>query len=135
MDSRGHPPPKLSGVATKMLALYVAWQGIFRKDIPKSLRYSLGIRIDTVFAEVLEITALAQFAPYEERATLLARAIGKNDTLKFLLYTLYELKGVNETKLILLSEKAEEIGRMLYGWKKSAENKTPHNKARGNESG
>jgi hypothetical protein len=108
-----------------MLALYVEWHGILGKHIPKSLRYSLGIRIDGIFAEVLETIAFAQFSLGEERAQYLARAIGKNDTLKFMLYALYELKGIDEAKLISLSEKAEEIGRMLYGWKRSEEKKNP----------
>lgn len=118
-------PPKLAGVSAKMLALYIEWHEILQKHIPKSLRYSLGVRIDATFAEVLEEVALAQFSASDERGQHLARAIGKNDTLKFLLYALYELKGIDEKKLIALSEKAEEVGRMLYGWKRSAENKTP----------
>jgi hypothetical protein len=110
-----------------MLAFYVAWHEILGKHIPKTLRYSLGVKIDGLFAEVLEAIALAQFSPPPERATHLDRAIGKNDTLKFMLYALYELKGIDEKKLILLSEKAEEIGRMLYGWKRGTENKQRKN--------
>ena len=108
-----------------MLSFYRAWHEIFSKHIPKTLRYSLGIRIDSVFAEIIETVALAQFSALPERAEYLRKAIGKNDTLKFMLYALYELKGIDEKKLITLSEKAEEIGRMLYGWKRGAENKNP----------
>lgn len=108
-----------------MLALYVEWHGILEKHIPKTLRYSIGIRIDNLFAEVLEEIALAQFSSAQERMMYLTKAISKNDTLKFMLYALYELKGIDEKKLIALSEKADEIGRMLYGWKRSAENKNP----------
>lgn len=89
------------------------------------MRYSLGIRIDSLFAEILETVALAQFSATESRASLIETAIGKNDTLKFMLCALYELKGIDEKKLISLSAKAGEIGRMLYGWKRSVENKNP----------
>ncbi len=119
------PPPQLSGVSAKMLALYVEWHVILGKHIPKDLRYSIGIRIDTLFAEILEAIAVAQFAAPNERVLHITRAIGKNDTLKFMLYALFELKGIDTKKFITLSEKAEEIGRMLYGWKRSAENKNP----------
>ena len=109
-----------------MLALYIEWHGILAKHIPKTLRYSLGIRIDDLFSQILEAVALAQFSGGEERGAHIAHAIGKNDALKFMLYALYELKGIDGAKLISLSEKAAEIGRMLYGWKKGTEaNKKP----------
>ncbi len=94
------------------------------RHIPKDLRYSLAVRIDGLFAQVLEGISLAQFAATELRVRHLADAIGKNDTLKFMLYALNELKGLDEQKFISLAVKTEEIGRMLYGWKSSTEKKT-----------
>ena len=94
------------------------------RHIPKDLRYSLAIRIDSLFAQVLEGISLAQFAPAETRTRYLGDAIGKNDTLKFMLYALNELKGIDEPKFVSLALKTEEIGRMLYGWKVSTEKKT-----------
>jgi hypothetical protein len=111
------PPPQLSGIAAKMLALYVEWHTILSHHIKKPLRYSLGIRIDALFAEVIETIALAQFSPVENRVFYITRAIGKNDALKFMLFAIHELKGIEATQFISLSTKAEEIGRMLYGWK------------------
>jgi hypothetical protein len=107
-----------------MLAFYVEWHQIFSRHVLKDLRYSLGVRIDALFAQVLEEISLAQFAPPAAKPAHLGIAIGKNDTLKFMLYALYELKGINEQKFLSLSVKAEEIGRMLYGWKVSAEKRT-----------
>lgn len=107
-----------------MLALYVEWHTIMLRHIPKDLRYSLAIRIDGLFAQVLEGISLAQFATVDLRTRYLTEAIGKNDTLKFMLYALNELKGIDESKFISLSVKTEEIGRMLYGWKSSVEKKT-----------
>lgn len=106
-----------------MLALYVEWHGILTHRVPKLLRYSLGARIDELFAEILEAIALAQFSSYQDKGIHLERAIAKNDTLKFMLYVLYELKGIDEKRCMSLAAKAEEVGRMLYGWKKSAETK------------
>jgi hypothetical protein len=98
------------------LAAYIEWQGLTR-HIPKTLRYSLGIRIDALFAELIELTSEAQFELKERRAEIIGRAVTKNDTLKFMLYALSELKGIEEPKFISLSLKLEEVGRMLYGWK------------------
>ena len=107
-----------------MLALYIEWHTILSHHVKKPLRYSLGIRIDALFAEVIEIIALALFSPIENRILYITRAIGKNDTLKFMLFAIYELKGIEEKQFVSLSVKAEEIGRMLYGWKNQTIKKT-----------
>ena len=85
--------------------------------ITKTLRYSLAIHIDQLFTEIVSLTAEAQFSPKEMRVIPISKAIIKNDTLKFMLYTLFELKGLNDKKFLSLSVKIEEVGRMLYGWK------------------
>ena len=107
-----------------MLALYVEWHTTMSRHVPKDLRYSLAIRIDGLFAQVLEGISLAQFSATDLRARYLTETIGKNDTLKFMLYALRELKGLDEQKFISLAVKTEEIGKMLYGWKSSTEKKT-----------
>lgn len=94
------------------------------KHLTKDVRYSLGVRIDLLFAEVLEGIALGQFSPVEHKVPHIGRTISKNDTLKFMLYALRELNGIDEKKFISLSAKAAEIGRMLYGWKMNTEKKT-----------
>lgn len=116
------PPPRLSGIAAKLLIAYTEWHALMTKHVPKSLRYSLGIRIDGLFCDVIARVSSAQFSTGDERLGHLARGITANDTLKFMFYALYELKGIDETRFFSLSAKAEEVGRMLYGWKqKSAE--------------
>ena len=52
---------------------------------------------------------------------MIISAITKNDTLKFMFYALFELKGLDQNNFFLLSEKTEEIGKMLYGWKNQVE--------------
>jgi hypothetical protein len=93
------------------------------KHITKTLRYSLGAKIDSIFCDVLENISLAQFSENLHRLTFIARAISKNDTLKFLLFALLEVGGIDQKKYIEFSTLAEEIGRMLYGWKCSTEEK------------
>lgn len=109
-------PIKLSGIAAKLLIVYCEWQQ-YMIGISKSLRYSLAIEIDHLFARLIGLVAEAQFSPKEIRSDIIYQAIIKNDTLKFMLCVLLELKGINNKKFISLSIKMEEIGRMLYGWK------------------
>ncbi len=81
------------------------------------LRHSIGTRIDGLFAVVIELVSKAMFSPEHQREPHVSEAIGKNDVLKFMLYTLFELKGIKETQFIAVSEAMEEIGKMLFGWK------------------
>lgn len=118
-------PSQLSGISAKMLALYVEWHTILCHHIKKPLRYSLGVRIDGLFAEIIETIALAQFSSTENKLLYVGRAIGKNDTLKFMLYAMSELQGITSKQFLSLSVKAEEIGRMLYGWKNQIVKQNP----------
>jgi hypothetical protein len=111
---------KLSGIAVKLLNVYKVWHTV-TPHIPKMLRYSLGVRIDSLFAEIVELTASAQFSPEKERGAIIGKAIAKNDLLKFMLYALFELNGIEEAHFIRLAPEIEEVGKMLYGWKRRAE--------------
>lgn len=84
-------------------------------------RYSLGVKIDCLFSDVIELIATAQFAPKSERILPISRAIARNDVLKFMLYAMLELKGIEEEHFIVLTPKLEEIGRILYGWRQHSE--------------
>jgi hypothetical protein len=109
-------PPQLSGIMAKLLSVYTEWSEITR-HIPKMRRYSIGLKIDGLFGDVLELVSLAQFSPRESRGIYLQKAITKNDCLKFMLYALFELKGIEEKYFFSLAQKLEEIGKLLYGWK------------------
>ena len=111
------PPPrfKLSGIASKILSAFVYWHKIVR-NIPKIHRYSLGLNIEKLFADLVQLVATAQFSPKEKRPNLISEAISKNDVLKFTLYALWELEGIQESHFLELAPRLEEIGRMLYGW-------------------
>ena len=83
-------------------------------------RYSLGVKIDIAFSDMIELVSIAQFSVKTERVTALTRAITKNDVLKFFLYALHELNGIEMKHFLELSMRLEEIGQMLYGWKNQA---------------
>ena len=67
---------------------------------------------------------MAQFSPKNERSPLISKGIIQNDVLKFMLYVLWELKGIEEKQFTDLSIRLEEIGRMLYGWRQRTEKET-----------
>ncbi len=100
----------------KIINAYVYWNNIIR-HIPKIHRYSLGLKIDCLFSDIVELVSMAQFSTQEERTGILIKAIAKNDCLKTMLYVLFELKGIEEKHFVELAQKIEEIGKILYGWK------------------
>lgn len=52
---------------------------------------------------------------------VLQKAAAKLDLLKFFLQIAWEIKSLDNKKYILLSEKLDEIGKMLGGWMKKAQ--------------
>ncbi|HBR79487.1 MAG TPA: hypothetical protein DEA46_03625 [Candidatus Moranbacteria bacterium] len=62
----------------------------------------------------------------EQKVILLGKIISRLDILKFFSQLAWENKLIHNDKYIELSEKLEEIGRMLGGWRKGLlEKKTP----------
>jgi len=95
-------------------------------DLKRVDRYTVGTKIDELFTSLLEIIFRATFA-YDkfEKLSLVSQAIGKCDLLKFFLQIAWEQKVIDRkiyAPLILL---LDDSGRMLGGWKKSLQEKTP----------
>ena len=84
--------------------------------IPKNHRHSLGQKVDTLFVETIETLSVASFLSREEKLPYVKFAIRKVDTLKIFLMILWETKSLDNKKYIAISEKIDEIGKMLGGW-------------------
>ena len=108
-------PPQLLPVLAKVKTCYLIWVGFYQK-IPKIHRHSLGVKVDTLFIEIIEAISIASFLSREEKQPWIRLAIRKTDTLKVLLLVLWEAKSLEDKKYLALSEKIEEIGKMLGGW-------------------
>ncbi|MBP6974813.1 MAG: four helix bundle protein [Candidatus Pacebacteria bacterium] len=54
----------------------------------------------------------------EQKVIMLGKVISKLDTLKFFMQLAWENKLIPQIKYIELSQKLEEIGKMLGGWRK-----------------
>ncbi len=100
------------------------WYGYYQ-TIPKTHRYTLGGKIDALFVETIEAVASATFLNKTEKQPWVRLAIRKLDTLKILLLVLWETRSLDTKKYAVLSLPLEEIGKMLGGWQKGLETKTP----------
>ena len=88
-------------------------------NIPKDSKYTLGAKIDALFLEVIENIIKAGYSNKVEKEIFLRRTSAKLDLLKFFLQLVWEIKALENKKYISLSEKLDEVGRMLGGWIKS----------------
>jgi len=84
----------------------------------KTSRYTLGIKIDSLFIETTELIFTASHLNKEQKLPFLIKANGKLDLLKFFLQIAWEIKSLDNKKYAILSERLDEIGRMLGGWQK-----------------
>ena len=64
----------------------------------------------------MEATSAAAFLSRDEKMPYVRLATRKIDTLKLLLMVLWETKSLDTKKYAVLSEKMDEIGKMLGGW-------------------
>lgn len=95
--------------------MYLLWYGYY-KILPKEHRYTLGQKIDNLLTEIIEATTSASFLILTEKQPYIRLAIRKTDTVKIFLLILWETKSLDNRKYITISEKINEIGRMLGGW-------------------
>jgi len=80
--------------------------------------------VDILFIEIIENIFIAQHKNKEQKLIYLNKSSDKLDLLKFLLQISWEIKALDNKKYILLSQKLNEIGRMLGGWQKQTQ--TPY---------
>ncbi len=105
-------------ILDKILEAYKKWQ-MCMTSIPKIYRYSLGLRIDNLFIDIIEHIILSPSLGKESKVDSLNYVSVKLDLLKFLLKISWELKIFNTKKYVELSLSVDEVGRMLGGWIKN----------------
>ncbi len=119
------PPPRKSPVVVaKEKEAYQFWLSLHR-NFPKSERFGIGQKIENTFLDILEYSFASVYLSPEPKIILLTKTISKLDTLKFFVQLAWESKLIPEEKYIEFSEKLEEIGKMLGGWKRGLQQKTP----------
>lgn len=95
------------------------------KNFPKIERFGIGQKIERVFLDALELVFVSSFLSPEQKLPLLTKAATRIDVLKFFLQIVWENKLLTTTQYSALLASIEEVGKMLYGWKRGLENKTP----------
>jgi len=85
-------------------------------NFQKDSRYTIGTKIDSLFLETIELIIKAAYSDKVEKLISLKNASVKLDLLKFFLQIAWEIKSLDNKKYILLSERLDEIGKMLGGW-------------------
>ncbi len=111
-------------VLVKTKEAYSAWFKVLA-DFPKVYRYNLGGKIENSFLSLLENTFITSYLAGEKKQAQLSLAIIKLDNLKFFLQVAWENKCISSARYADLSGRLEEVGRMLGGWRKGLEIKTP----------
>lgn len=107
---------------------YKIWH-TYLNNISQVDRHTIGNKIDDIFLSLLELIFRATFA-YDkfEKLSIVSQAIGKTDLLKFFLQIGWEHKVLDHKIYGNIIIQLDEVGRMLGGWKKSLQEKTPTNK-------
>lgn len=72
--------------------------------------------VDKYFIQTIEGILIASFLEKQEKQPFVRKAVISLDTLKFLLYILWEIKALDTKKYTVLSEKLAETGKQLGGW-------------------
>jgi len=118
------PPPRAPSVLQKGKSTYTYWFTLVEK-IPKIHRYSLGGKVEGYFLELLECIFTALYLPITHKSKRIETAISKLDGVKFFAQICWENKCIANAHYAELSAKLDELGKILGGWKKGLEKKTP----------
>lgn len=85
----------------------------------------MGVKIDNLFVELLEIAFTAKYAKREDKLAFLDELSRKLDNLKFFITLLWEAKGLDAAKYGQLSQKLTTAGKMMGKWLQLFTKETP----------
>lgn len=130
-----HPPPRRNlqndvPILTKLNETYLLWHEYFN-HLPKSIHYTLGIKIDNILTEMIELILTAEYLRGKEKLPLLQQFSHKLDVLKYFITILWQIKALDNNKYANISDKLGHAGRMLGKWLQSFQKETPPNLFRG----
>lgn len=90
------------------------WHG-FLNRLPRTTRYTVGAKIDTLFTDLIAIALTSKYAKREEKLFILKQMSEKLDHLKYFITILWEMKALETNKYSRLAEKLSTVGRMVGG--------------------
>ena len=119
MDEHLTPPRHLTlPIVQHLIGAYKIWHE-FLPHTARDVRYTLGAKIDAALLETIELIFTASYLGPQQKLPSLQRAVAKLDLTKFFFHILWDMKALDNKKYLALSERFDEIGKMLGGWIKS----------------
>jgi len=118
-----NPPPRLLPVLDQSKLVYKNWLEVHR-NIERTARFGIGIKIDNLFLEILELIRKAAYTSINKKLVLLEAASDKIDSLRFFFQLLWETHFVSNKQYISIGAEIENIGKIIGGWKKDIISKT-----------
>src|SRR3989338_1171353 len=97
VSSKVTPPPTLQQelpLLTKLNEGNKLWHG-YLDHIPRLTRHTLGVKIDNLFTDCLELALMGGYAHRAEKLHILEKLSAKVDTLKFFLKVIWELNALD----------------------------------------
>jgi len=120
------PPPtqfKLLPVLELSKSIYKKWMEMHR-NIERIARFGLGLKIDNLFLDLLELLRKSIYTPIDKKIILLGAASEKIDAIRFFMQILWENKLCPNKQYISIETEIQNLGRMVGGWKKGLISKT-----------
>jgi hypothetical protein len=127
MSHNSTPPATTPAVISKAKESFKIWTEI-HKDFPRTEKFGLGRKIDTLYISLLEQLYATSYQRIEEKILGLEKSSAILDRLRFFLQIAWEHKRISTEKYSALSEQLGEVGRQIGGWRKGLQTKTPPQK-------
>lgn len=89
------------------------------QKLPRSQKFLLADRLETKVLDVLDISVGAYYSPRSEKALMLKKANLSLEQIRYLVRLIHELRYINHERYGVISERVNEIGRMIGAWNKS----------------
>ena len=105
-------------IIQKVYDFYRDFYGLL-PQMPKQDRHTLGGKIQNTCLDLTESLICASRTERKSKLGYLEEAATKLDLLKLLLRLAEDIKSIPTKKYLALSEKLQEIGKMLGGWIRS----------------
>ena len=90
------------------------------EKLPKSQKYLLGDRIETMLLTIQENLIEAYYSK-KNRAELIAKSNIHLEQLRYLIRLLFDMRYINSERYGVISEKINEVGKMCGGWLKTVQ--------------
>lgn len=74
----------------KSKATYRDWV-IMHRNIPRTEHFGIGMKVDALFLDLLELLRKATYASISQKAAILEECMGKTDSLRFFIQIIWEI--------------------------------------------